>query len=410
MLPQWIRRVISLGTEGLPAPEARKFLALNSTTLFVIVLTAGYVSFYSLYQAPVFWKEAGFLAAMVGAYICVFILTARGRAFAALVILTSLGLTHLGVITWLLGEKSGAHLYLLVFPVIVAICSDQRQLWFIWPVSLASACILLIVELFRPEGGMVLLPDWIVTLLFTADVFGTVLLIAILAFIFRGLVYSAETALEAEHARSEALLYNLLPEDIATRLKVEPDKTIADNLPQVAILFADIVDFTPRSAQMSPTEIVNFLNRIFSEFDHLAEKHGLEKIKTIGDSYMVAAGMPNPCGDPAHRVAEMALDMLDVTRELSSELDDTFEVRIGLHTGPAVAGVIGNSKLFYDVWGETVNTASRMESHGQAGRIQVTKAARNELRDRYFFESRGMIEVKGMGIVETWWLKTKAST
>ncbi|MCG6560609.1 adenylate/guanylate cyclase domain-containing protein [Ruegeria sp. 1NDH52C] len=215
---------------------------------------------------------------------------------------------------------------------------------------------------------------------------------------------NAEDALEAEYARSETLLYNLLPEDIAARLKLEPDRTIADSLPKVAILFADIVNFTPRSAQMQPEEIVEFLNRIFTEFDHLAEKHGLEKIKTIGDAYMVAAGMPKPVGDPVHRVAEMALDMLKV----AETLPDAVELRIGLHAGPAVAGVIGNRKLFYDVWGETVNTASRMESHGEPGRIQVTEAAKAELDGRYIFESRGTVEVKGMGPIETWWLAERS--
>lgn len=214
----------------------------------------------------------------------------------------------------------------------------------------------------------------------------------------------AEAALEKEYARSESLLYNLLPEDIAARLKVEPDQTIADSLPKVAILFADIVDFTPRAATLLPEEVVGFLNKIFRAFDELAEKHGLEKIKTIGDAYMVAAGMPNPCGDPVHRVAEMALDMQQTVEKMDPEFPEGLQVRIGLHAGPAVAGVIGNRKLFYDVWGETVNTASRMESHGEPGRIQVTTAAKEELEDAYEFEPRGAVEVKGIGAVETWWL------
>ncbi|MCE8527311.1 adenylate/guanylate cyclase domain-containing protein [Ruegeria pomeroyi] len=214
----------------------------------------------------------------------------------------------------------------------------------------------------------------------------------------------AEDALEAEHARSEALLYNLLPTEIAARLKDAPDQTIADSLDHTAILFADIVDFTPRSARMTPEDLVSFLNRIFSTFDELAAKHGLEKIKTIGDAYMVAAGLPHPIDRPVHRVAEMAFDMLDALRDLSAELNDPIDIRIGLHAGPVVAGVIGHQKLFYDVWGDTVNTASRMESHGQPGRIQVTAAAREALKDAYDFEPRGAVEIKGIGRLETWWL------
>lgn len=213
-------------------------------------------------------------------------------------------------------------------------------------------------------------------------------------------VEAQRAELATEHARSERLLRNLLPEQIAARLKDDPTRTIADSLPLVAILFADIAGFTPRAAKMTPEEIVNFLNGIFSAFDELAERHGLEKIKTIGDSYMVAAGAPVACDDPVHRVAEMALDMLDVAQTFAGGVD----IRIGLHAGPAVAGVIGHQKLFYDVWGETVNIASRMESHGEPGRIQATKPVRDQLAGRYGFVPRGQVQVDGVGPMQTWWL------
>ncbi|WP_170474598.1 adenylate/guanylate cyclase domain-containing protein [Ruegeria arenilitoris] len=217
-------------------------------------------------------------------------------------------------------------------------------------------------------------------------------------------VEAQRAELEAEYIRSEKLLYNLLPEDIAARLKVDPNQTIADKLPNVAILFADVVDFTPRASNLPPEEVVGFLNTIFRVFDELADKHGLEKIKTIGDAYMVAAGMPSPVGDPVRRIADMALDVQRVVADMSTDFPDGLQVRIGLHAGPAVAGVIGNQKLFYDVWGETVNTASRMESHGEPGKIQVTGAVREKLQADYEFEPRAVVEVKGIGAVETWFL------
>lgn len=242
---------------------------------------------------------------------------------------------------------------------------------------------------------------------FSNAIFLLAILAASTAF-FVSVMRKGEDALEAEHARSEALLYNLLPGEIAARLKDAPGKTIADSLDHTAILFADIVGFTPRSARMTPEELVNFLNRIFSTFDTLTTKHGLEKIKTIGDAYMVAAGLPQPVDKPVHRVAEMACEMLGAMRAFSKEIGDTVEVRIGIHAGPVVAGVIGHQKLFYDVWGETVNTASRLESHGKAGQIQVTAAARDALRDTYEFTPRGSIEIKGIGPLETWWLQTNS--
>jgi len=164
------------------------------------------------------------------------------------------------------------------------------------------------------------------------------------------------------------------------------------------------VDFTPRAATLPPEDVVELLIKIFRAFDELTERQGLEKIKTIGDAYMVAAGMPSAVRDPVHRVAEMALDMQRTVEEISLEFSESLQVRIGLHTGPVVAGVIGHQKLFYDVWGETVNTASRMESFGEPGRIQVTKTAKEELGRDYNFAPRGKVNVKGVGIVETWWL------
>ncbi|MBD3664758.1 adenylate/guanylate cyclase domain-containing protein [Sulfitobacter aestuariivivens] len=218
-------------------------------------------------------------------------------------------------------------------------------------------------------------------------------------------VRAAQDALTAEHARSEALLLNLLPEEIAVRLKDRPGEVIADGLPAVTLLFADIADFTPRSARMSPAELVNWLNRIFSTFDLLTAERGLEKIKTIGDAYMVAAGLPVAREDHAHIIADMALAMQAEVAQLSEELGERIALRIGIHSGPAVAGVIGTSKVFYDVWGDTVNTASRMESHGEPGRIQVTASTRALLEGHYQFERRGPIEIKGIGQIETWWLE-----
>jgi adenylate cyclase len=241
-------------------------------------------------------------------------------------------------------------------------------------------------------------------------------IISIFAFwvvMFGGIYYAsfigdkAEVALAKEHDRSELLLQNLMPESIAARLKNRPEEIIADSFDSVTILFADIVGFTPRASRLSPTEIVGFLNRIFSKFDKLAEKHQLEKIKTIGDAYMVAGGMPDARTGHADAVAELALDMLAITEKLSNELGEQIEVRIGIHTGPAVAGVIGTRKMFYDVWGDTVNTASRMESHGSAGKIQVTEEARKLLADKYAFEPRGTVEVKGKGAMELFYLVGK---
>jgi adenylate cyclase len=172
-------------------------------------------------------------------------------------------------------------------------------------------------------------------------------------------------------------------------------------------MHADLVGFTELSRNLPPRDLVILLNDLFSRFDTLVEKHGAEKIKTIGDAYMVAAGMPRECENPEKRMADMALDMVDAVQAMSKDSGQDVRLRVGFHAGPVVAGVIGSRKPFYDVWGETVNVAARMESHGKTNRIQTTESTRQLLDDCYEFQHRGMVEIKGMGPTETWWLTGK---
>jgi class 3 adenylate cyclase len=208
---------------------------------------------------------------------------------------------------------------------------------------------------------------------------------------------------EREHERSERLLLNVLPEPVALRLKRQ-EGVIADRFEHATVLFADIVDFTPISARIAPHEVVELLDSVFSDFDDLAERYGLEKIKTIGDAYMVASGIPDPRPDHVRAVADMALAMLDVAAAHRGGLG----LRIGIDTGPVVAGVIGRRKFIYDLWGDTVNTASRMESHGVPGRVQVTERVVTALARDYVFEARGPVDIKGKGTMPTWFLRGRA--
>ncbi|HEY8630229.1 MAG TPA: adenylate/guanylate cyclase domain-containing protein [Gaiellaceae bacterium] len=203
-------------------------------------------------------------------------------------------------------------------------------------------------------------------------------------------------ALELEQSKSERLLLNVLPPPVAARLK-EHEGTIADDCSGVTVLFADIVGFTPLSERLSASELVSLLDLVFSRWDAVAADHGVEKIKTIGDAYMVASGVPLPRDDHAEAIAEMALAMGPEVARCSAETGLPLEIRIGIDTGPVVAGVIGRAKFIYDLWGDTVNTASRMESHAAPGTIQVTERAYERLRHRYELRRRSVIEVKGKG-------------
>jgi class 3 adenylate cyclase/putative methionine-R-sulfoxide reductase with GAF domain len=210
-------------------------------------------------------------------------------------------------------------------------------------------------------------------------------------------------ALSEATLRSERLLLNILPQSIVERLK-RGDQTIAERYDEVTVLFADLVEFSRWSAQVPPEHVVEILGQVFTVFDALTERHGLEKIKTIGDAYMVVAGLPSPRPDHRELMATMALQMLEGISRLNQVLGTSLDVRIGMHSGPVVAGIIGTRKFAYDLWGDTVNVASRLESHGVAGRIHVTEATWLALRDRFIFEQRGEIEIKSIGRVKTWFL------
>jgi PAS domain S-box-containing protein len=216
----------------------------------------------------------------------------------------------------------------------------------------------------------------------------------------------AEEAVRHQQQQTERVLLDILPEAIFNRLKEEPG-TITEDFANVTVLFADIIGFTEIASQISAIQLVNILNKIFSVFDQLTERYGLEKIKTIGDAYMVVGGLPRRCPNHAQAIAQMALDMQTAIAQFNTENNKNFSIRIGIHSGLVVAGVIGIKKFTYDLWGDTVNIASRMQSQGLAGKIQVTEVTYKCLRDEFLFEKRGEIEIKGKGKMTTYVLVSR---
>ncbi len=247
------------------------------------------------------------------------------------------------------------------------------------------------------------LPSWFVSLMIALNVTVTGAVVFTVLAIFVRQREEALAALRGEQDRAETLLLNILPRSIADRLKTDTT-TIADQFAAASILFADVVDFTPLSERLTPAELVGLLDRLFTYFDLLAERYGLEKIKTIGDCYMVAAGVPEPRPDHARAMALMALDMREAMRSADGVGQLGLELRIGINSGPVVAGVIGRKRFLYDLWGDAVNTASRMESHGTPGQIQVTPATYELLKADFVLEPRGTVNLKGKGEMETWYL------
>ena len=212
-------------------------------------------------------------------------------------------------------------------------------------------------------------------------------------------------AIDRLRRENERLLLNILPAAIAERLK-SGEEHIADNFAEATVLFADIVGFTELAGSMRAEQIVELLNDLFTKFDLAARDLGIEKIKTIGDAYMAVCGLPDPCANHVEQMITMAIQMMEIARGFSSDRGINLRLRIGVNTGAVVAGIIGRRKFIYDLWGDTVNLASRMESHGIPDAIQVTRAVFEKTREQYRFEERGSIEVKGKGAIETWLLRT----
>jgi adenylate cyclase len=304
---------------------------------------------------------------------------------------------------WLLGGfvgSGGAILWCLVAPVGMTMFGARHA-----PLGFLAAVVLLLVGTQRdrfPSPPLVTLSDAEASGYFAFNTVG------LLGFLFLGARHFLGR-IEEEKGRSERLLLNVLPRPIAERLKTG-ESVIADRFECVTVVFADIVGFTRLSERLSPGELVVILDRIFSAFDELADRHGLEKIKTIGDAYLAAAGLPEACPDHAARAARFALAACAVVDEIAATSGFELAMRTGLHSGEVVAGVIGRRKFSYDLWGDTVNTASRMESHGQAGRVQASAATRALLAGSadFRFTPRGVVAIKGKGEMETYWLERAA--
>ena len=292
-----------------------------------------------------------------------------------------------------LDESSSVILWSLFAPLGAVAFDRPGRAWPWFAAFVATIVVsLALSEVVRPDGAD--LPDAFVR---TFDVLN----IVVVSFVALLLLVTFARGRETAQARVEALLLNVLPADIAQRLQSDRG-SIADHFDEASILFADVVDFTPLSSRLDPREVVGMLDRLFTSFDELVDRYDVEKIKTIGDCYMVAAGVPRPRPDHAHALAALALELRECARTCLDGDHQNLRLRIGISSGPVVAGVIGRRRFLYDLWGDTVNMASRMESHGTPDEIQITRSTWQLVRDDYVTEPIGLVDVKGKGDVETW--------
>lgn len=307
------------------------------------------------------------------------------------------------VVTAYVGTASGQQLYFLVAAALVLVVMGAEHIVLASTVAAIGAVLNLILRFFVPADTGVQ-PQWATTVGFVVSVVSSwVLVVATIWYAMRETA-RAETALASEYERSESLLANILPTTIAERLKDPHRPVIADKYEDASVLFADIAGYTQRASDTTPTELVRFLDRLYTDLDALVDRHGLEKVKTSGDSYMVVSGVPEPRLDHLEALASLALDMLEAVAELKDPHGRPAPLRIGLAAGPVVAGVVGARKFFYDVWGDAVNVAARMETTDVEGRIQLPQNVYERLKDTFVMEERGEVEVKGKGVMRTWYL------
>ena len=302
-----------------------------------------------------------------------------------------------------IGTDSGVQFYFLVSASLAVLVLGVEHVMLAGIVVSLGAALVIFLQFTVPQDTGIQ-PRWALDTAFVTTTAGACLLIFLTVWYAMREVSRAEAAMEVEYSRSEALLTNILPATVAAKLKDPAHGTIADRYDDAAILFADIAGYTEQSSQISPTELVRFLDRLYTTFDRLVDRHGLEKIKTTGDAYMVVSGVPTPRPDHIEAIADLALDLCRAVAELRDPRGEPVPMRMGIAAGPVVAGVVGARRFFYDVWGDAVNVASRMESTDIIGRIQVPQNVFERLRHEFVLEERGEIEVKGKGMMRTWFL------
>ena len=401
--PNWLSRLAALGIVTDDPDVARRQRFVNLAGFIGALDTLSHAVYNSVYDFAALLPINVYNVTMAVLMALTPLLHRHGQNFGALYLVGLIGFGNLYVI-WSLGFEGGTMVYYTTAGAVFFILGVANWRAFAW--VLAFAFLLLAVSVaFAPEYGPVLPGDHAFRRSLSAQALFATLLINTVLIVYALIALDrAEKALAAEHARSEHLLSAILPGPVAAQLKSEPEKRIAERIDEVTILFIDLVGFTRASRARSPHEIVSYLDGLVRRLDRLAGTHGVEKIKTIGDCYMAAAGLQGEGRDGAVAAGRFALEALDTVRNGPALAGVLLKIRVGIHTGPTVVGVIGTRRYAYDIWGEAVNVAARMEQLGAPGRIHVSRDFAEVTEGVFSFEPRGEVDVKGVGIMETAYL------
>lgn len=392
-----LARLSEAGTQGYPVEIKRRLMILNMIAYLVAVSTLVYAiqhTFldYEKYKAVIWINVALVFTSLAVPFSHRF----SDMAGGLIIIVTE----YIALIsfTMLLGRSAGPHLQYFVAAAAPFVVFGLKRLWLIVPVIILGLILHLASWFWFPRSEALIDAEReVIDSIYVQAAITTFGLIA-------ASVYYAFRLAEAAKAETDNLLRNILPDVIVERLKLHPNEPIADTFADAAVLFADIAGFVALARQLGAAQTVGLLNEIVTAFDALSQRHGAEKIKTIGDAYMVAAGIPEPVSDPIKRLARMALDMQSTVEGIAMSRGYEIAMRIGLASGPVMAGVIGKQKFTYDVWGDAVNLASRLEGLSQPGRILVCPRCKTALDGEFTFEARELADIKGVGQQQTWFL------
>ncbi|MGH3677727.1 MAG: adenylate/guanylate cyclase domain-containing protein [Mycobacterium sp.] len=396
-----LKNPVPARTQHYAESVARRFRVLTTTTQISAVVSGFFGIMQILTARDVLWIGLLNLVAAV-IFLLIPLLYRFGELVAPMTFML-VAYVYLTAVCAHVGTGTGMQFYYLVAATVMMLVFGIEHIVLSSILAATGAATVIALEFLVPNDTGVQ-PEWSFTFGFIVSTISAWVLVVATVWSALRETARAEEAMEAEYQRSESLLANILPTSIARRLKDPARNIIADKYDDASILFADIAGYTKRAADTTPTDLVRFLDTLYTDLDALVDRHGLEKIKTSGDSYMVVSGVPQPRPDHVEALAHLALDMADAVIDLKDPQGRAVPLRIGLAAGPVVAGVVGSRKFFYDVWGDAVNVASRMESTDVEGRIQVPQSVYERLKHDYVLEERGDVDVKGKGLMHTWYL------
>ena len=401
-IPEWLDRLLAVGIVSTDPQVVRRQRCVNVAAYAGAVSGLSYIVLTSLYDLyGLLPLNAHNLMLIVAGLVLPFG-HRLGEHFVAITYIVAISIGQLYVI-WMLGILSDLHIFFTLAGAMLFFFGIQNWKLFLGFFFYTAALLLLALNLAPVDGYLLPADGKLRDIVSSHTLMSVVTINAALIFYALVLVNRAEVDLAQQYERSEALVATVMPAPIAARLKVSEER-IADRIETLSVLFADLVSFTPAAHDLPPEEIVGFLDSLVRTFDSLAEQQGVEKIKTVGDSYMAAAGFDGHGREGAIAIGRFALAMLEANARHAPLGSRKLDLRVGIHCGPATAGVIGDTRFSYDVWGDAVNVAARMESHGSPGRIQVSEAFCDLTRDAFTFEERGTITIKGIGEVKTYFL------